>query len=81
MEVNQEVDFSLDQICLNLKYVKILQTVFFFRIETQELSLSERVNGRNTKNGSKETINVEIMGTPYPHDMIIRLFIGDNLYL
>ena len=24
---------------------------------------------------------VEIMGTPYPHGMVIRLAIGDNLYI
>ncbi len=26
-------------------------------------------------------IGVEIMGTPYPHGMVIRLVIGDNLYI
>jgi hypothetical protein len=26
-------------------------------------------------------VAVEIMGTPYPHSMVIRLVIGDNLYL
>ncbi len=24
---------------------------------------------------------VEIMGTPYPHGMVIRLVIGDNIYV
>ena len=30
------------------------------------------------KNGK---VSVEIMGTPYPHGMVIRLVIGDNLYI
>jgi hypothetical protein len=66
-------------------------TVFRFGKSIRETMAKMIEGGRLWSNLVREKIifstvkvsgaTVEIMGTPYPHGMVIRLVIGDNLYI